>query len=56
VSFKIVPAVKDIPKETFENIFKGSYNRNDIYVKKTSSRKKKLKIIYKNRRFKFPKV
>jgi hypothetical protein len=43
VSFKIVPAVKDIPKETFENIFKGSYNRNDIYVKKTSSRKKKIK-------------
>jgi superfamily II DNA or RNA helicase len=34
---------KDIPKETFENIFKGSYNRSDIYVKKTSSRKKKIK-------------
>ena len=26
-----------------ENIFKGSYNRSDIYVKKTSSRKKKIK-------------
>ena len=35
--------IKDIPKETFENIFKGSYNRSDIYVKKTSSRKKKIK-------------
>jgi transposase len=39
----ILKVLKDIPKETFENIFKGSYNRNDIYVKKTSSRKKKIK-------------
>ena len=35
--------LKDIPKETFENILKKSYNRSDIYVKKISSRKKKIK-------------
>jgi hypothetical protein len=35
--------IKNIPKETFENIFKGSYNRQEIYVKKKSSRKKIVK-------------
>lgn len=35
--------IKSIPKETFENIFKGSYNRQEVYVKKKSSRKKIVK-------------
>jgi hypothetical protein len=35
--------IKSIPKETFENIFKGSYNCQDIYVKKKLSRKKIVK-------------
>ena len=35
--------IKNIPKETFESIFKGSYERQEVYVKKTSSRKKKVK-------------
>ncbi len=39
----IVNAIKDISKEIFENIFKGSYNRKEIFVKKPSSRKKKVK-------------
>lgn len=39
----IVNAIKDISKEIFQNIFKGSYNREEIYVKKPSSRKKKVK-------------
>jgi hypothetical protein len=39
----ISKVIKTIPKETFENIFKGSYNRQDIYVKKKSSRKKIVK-------------
>ena len=39
----IVNAIKDISKGIFENIFKGSYNRKEIFVKKPSSRKKKVK-------------
>ena len=39
----ISKVIIDIPKETFENIFKGSYNRSEVYVKKTSSRKIKIK-------------
>jgi len=35
--------IKNIPKETFGNIFKGSYERQEIYVKKKSSRKKIVK-------------
>jgi len=35
--------IKNIPKETFENIFKGSYERQEIYIKKKPSRKKKVK-------------
>jgi hypothetical protein len=31
------------PTEYYKNIFKGSYNRKIKYIKKTSSRKKKLK-------------
>jgi hypothetical protein len=26
--------IKNIPKEKYENIFKGAYNRNAVYVKK----------------------
>jgi transposase len=39
----IVNAIKDISKKIFENIFKGSYDRKEIFVKKPSSRKKKIK-------------
>jgi len=35
--------VKDIPKEKYENIFKGAYNRTEKYVKKPSNRTRKLK-------------
>lgn len=35
--------IKNIPKEIFESIFKGNYDRQKIYIKKTSSRKKKIK-------------
>ena len=37
--------IKDIPKEKYENIFKGSYNRTEKYVKKPSNRTRKLKKI-----------
>ena len=39
----ITKAIKSIPKDTFENIFKGSYEREDIYVKKPSKKKRKIK-------------
>lgn len=39
----ISKVIKNIPKETFESIFKGSYERQEVYVKKASSRKKKVK-------------
>jgi transcriptional regulatory protein LevR len=39
----IKKVIKDIPKEYYKNIFKGSYNRKIKYIKKTNSRKKKLK-------------
>jgi len=39
----IAKVIKNIPKETFESIFKGSYERQEVYVKKASSRKKKVK-------------
>jgi len=31
----ILKVIRDIPKEKYENIFKGSYNRTEKYVKKT---------------------
>ena len=39
----IEKVIKDIPKEKYENIFKGAYNRTEKYVKKTSNRTRKLK-------------
>jgi len=35
--------IRDIPKEMYENIFKGAYNRTEKYVKKLSNRTRKLK-------------
>jgi len=29
----ILKVIRDIPKEKYENIFKGSYNRTEKYVK-----------------------
>ena len=39
----MLKGVKDIPKEKYENIFKGAYNRTEKYVKKPSNRTRKLK-------------
>ena len=39
----IEKVIRDIPKEKYENIFKGSYNRTENYVKKPSNRTRKLK-------------
>ena len=39
----IEKVIKDIPKEKYENIFKGGYNRTEKYVKKPSNRTRKLK-------------
>ena len=39
----IEKVIKDIPKEKYENIFKGAYNRREKYVKKPSNRTRKLK-------------
>jgi hypothetical protein len=45
------------PKKIFENIFKGSYDRKEIFVKNHQVGRKKLKIIYKFiGHFKSPKV
>ena len=35
--------IKKIPKEKYENIIKGTYNRTEKYIKKPSSRRKILK-------------
>ncbi len=32
--------VKEIPKEKYENIIKGTYNRTEKYIKKPSNRRK----------------
>jgi hypothetical protein len=39
----IEKVIKDIPKEKYENIIKGTYNRTNKYSKKPSNRKKTLK-------------
>jgi len=39
----IEKVIKDIPKEKYENIIKGTYNRTKKYSKKPSNRKKTLK-------------
>lgn len=35
--------IKEIPKEKYENIIKGTYNRTEKYVRKPSNRRKTLK-------------
>jgi hypothetical protein len=39
----IEKVIKDIPKEKYENIIKGTYNRTKKYSKKPSNRIKTLK-------------
>jgi len=39
----ITKVIKDIPKEKYENIIKGTYNRTEKFVKKLSNRTKKRK-------------
>ena len=39
----ITKVVKDIPIEIYKNLFKGSYKRPEVFVKKVSKRVKKLK-------------
>ena len=39
----IEKVIKDIPKEKYENIIKGTYNRTKKYSKKPSNRRKTLK-------------
>ena len=39
----IEKVIKDKPKEKYENIFKGAYNRTEKYVKKPSNRTLKIK-------------
>ena len=39
----IKKVIKDIPKEKYENIINGSYNRNDKIIKKSSNRHKIIK-------------
>ena len=39
----IEKVIKDIPKEKYENIIKGTYKKPDIYIKKISNRVKELK-------------
>jgi hypothetical protein len=39
----IEKVIKDIPKEKYENIIKGTYNRTNKYSKKPSKQKKNIK-------------
>ncbi len=39
----IEKVIKDIPKEKYENIIKGTYNRNEKFVKNPSNRTRKKK-------------
>ena len=39
----ISKVIKEIPKEKYENIIKGTYKKPDIYIKKISNRVKELK-------------
>ena len=48
--------IRNIPKEKYENIFKGAYNRNTIYVKIKQKKNKNKKYLKYSRRFKCPKV
>jgi len=50
----IQKVISEIPKEKYENIFKGAYERPDKYIEKNKTRK--IKKNYKNRRLKCKKV
>jgi len=39
----ITKVIKDIPKEKYENIIKGTYNRTEKFVKNPSNRTRKKK-------------
>ena len=39
----IEKVIKEIPKEKYENIIKGTYNKPEIYIKKISNRVKEIK-------------
>ena len=39
----ISKVIKEIAKEKYENIIKGTYKKPDIYIKKISNRVKELK-------------
>ena len=39
----IEKVIKEIPKEKYKNIIKGTYNKSEIYIKKISNRVKELK-------------
>ena len=43
LKLNIDKVIKDIPKEKYENIIKGAYNRTQKYNKKPSNRIKTLK-------------
>jgi hypothetical protein len=43
LKINIDKVIKEIPKEKYENIIKGTYNRTDKYIKKPSNRIKTLK-------------
>jgi len=43
LKLNINKVIKDIPKEKYENIIKGAYNRTQKYNKKPSNRIKTLK-------------
>ena len=60
----IKKVISEIPKEKYENIFKGAYERPEKYVPKNKTRKIKKNYkwflyglwLYKNRRLKCKKV
>ena len=43
LKLNIKKVIKEIPKEKYKNIIKGTYDRNEKYVKKISNRIKKSK-------------
>ena len=43
LKLNIKKVIKGIPKEKYKNIIKGTYDRNEKYVKKISNRIKKSK-------------
>ncbi len=43
LKMNIDKVIKEIPKEKYENIIKGTYNRTEKYTKKPSNRRKTLK-------------